>query len=82
VPGDVTILDWSTQDAFLVGPYRAPQAARITPFRVPAGKPEGFRVARIRSGPAWPASLPTLDRLAAVPRTNRQSTPRSSRRHG
>jgi hypothetical protein len=55
---------WSEVDPLIRGPFPAPERERE--FEVDAGAAR-LGVGRLISGDAWPAGLPRMDRLAALP---------------
>jgi len=60
-------LTWSAVETSLRGRWSGPEALAERPFELPPAVAPALRFGRLRSGPAWPADLPGLDRLAAAP---------------
>ena len=58
---------WSAVEPSLRGPWSAPEDVAERPFELPPPAAPALRFGRIFSGPAWPAGLPGLDRLAPAP---------------
>jgi peptidoglycan/xylan/chitin deacetylase (PgdA/CDA1 family) len=58
---------WSAALPSLRGRWSAPEGLAERPFELPDAVAPALRFGRLRSGPAWPAELPDLDRLAPVP---------------
>jgi len=60
-------LAWDKVAPLLRGPYARAPGRPGDAFEVPREPARGFRFARLRAGESWPAQLPALDRLAAIP---------------
>ena len=60
-------IDWGAVDRLVSGPYRTTGNAPAASFEVPESAPPGFGFGRLEPGPAWPAGVPALRRLAALP---------------
>ncbi len=60
-------IDWGAVDRLVSGPYRTTGNGPAALFEVPEAATARFRFGQLEPGPAWPAGVPELRRLAALP---------------